>query len=161
MLQDSIHAEISESTKPRSSGNSNPGYTQGIWIYIFFLHVCVYLMKAEGAMILTIINHYILITRGFFHVALKDARKWTPLSFACDVQGKGQTNANKVCPFSKRTSRVNTLHCFPLGAGTIWWYWAVYIKEEDVPNYCRSLSVNTLSFRVQVKHKNIQKYLQN
>lgn len=51
---------------------------------------------------LTIINLYILITRRFFHVELKDGRKMNSPVICRDFQGEGQTNANNTCPFQRR-----------------------------------------------------------
>ena len=51
--------------------------------------VYVYLIKAEEAMMLTIINLYILITRRFFHVQLKRCWRMNSLVICWAFQGKG------------------------------------------------------------------------
>lgn len=88
-------------------------------------------MKAEGAMILTIINHYILITRGFFHVSTQRCREnELPCHLPEMFKARDKQTLIRSVPFKEDQPCKNTRRRFPLGARAIWWYWAVYIKGE-------------------------------
>lgn len=62
-------------------------------------------------------------------LGLKRCEQMNSLVICWDVQGMGQTNANKGVPF-KGARHVNMLNCLLLGVRTIWWFGAVYIMEE-------------------------------
>lgn len=109
-------------------GISNPGYSQGRYVYLF---TCVCVMKADGAMILTIINHYILITRGFFHVS---TRRCSGNELPCHLpemfKARDKQTLIRSVPFKEEQPCKNTRGRFPLGVRAIWCYCAVYIREE-------------------------------
>lgn len=77
------------------------GITSWICTWYICVPMCVYLIKAVEAMILTIINHYILINSRFFHVQLKDVRKLTPLSFARMFKARDKQTLIRSVPFKE------------------------------------------------------------
>lgn len=95
------------------------------------LCACVCVMKAEGAMILTIINHYILITRGFFHVSTQRCREnELPCHLPEMFKARDKQTLIRSVPFKEERPCKNTRRRFPLGVRAIWCYCAVYIREE-------------------------------
>lgn len=108
-------------------------------------------------MIPTIINHYILITRGFFHVSTQRCREnELPCHLPEMFKARDKQTLIRSVPFKEEQPCKNTWGRFPLGARAIWCYCAVYIREEmRLITVVHPSSASFLSFEVQVKNRKI------